>query len=87
MRKLGRKEMTLHLQESLDGIPRALSGHRLSLVNGGHELVFTYDSAVEKDGIASLFTDLAAAGIKLKDVQTRQSSLEEIFVNLVRQHR
>ncbi|MBI2720046.1 MAG: ABC transporter ATP-binding protein [Rhizobiales bacterium] len=85
MRKLGRKEMTLHLKDALATVPAPLAGHRLALANGGRELVFTYDSATERDGIAALFGDLAAAGILLKDVHTRQSSLEEIFVGLLKE--
>jgi len=85
MRKLGRKQMTLHLQEKLAGLPPALSSHRLELAAGGAELVYTYDSETERTGIAALLGDLAAAGIGFKDIQTKQSSLEEIFVNLVRE--
>ncbi len=86
MRKLGRKEMILQLQNRLDAVPPSLARHRLRLAEGGAELVFTYDSDTERTGIASLFGDLAAAGIAPKDVQTRQSSLEEIFVGLVGKH-
>jgi ABC-2 type transport system ATP-binding protein len=85
MRKLGRKEMTLHLQERLSELPPGLATHRLTLVNGGDELVYTYNSETEKSGVSALFRDLAKAGIRLKDVQTRQSSLEEIFVGLLRE--
>jgi len=85
MRKLGRKQMTLHLQEKLAGLPPTLNSHRLELAAGGAELVYTYDSETERTGIAALLGDLAAAGIGFKDIQTKQSSLEEIFVNLVRE--
>lgn len=85
MRKLGRKQMTLHLQEKLAGLPAALKSHRLELAAGGVELVYTYDSETERTGIAALLGDLAAAGIGFKDIQTKQSSLEDIFVSLVRE--
>jgi len=84
MRKLGRKEMTIHLQSALAAVPERLAAHRLQLAADGSELVFSYDSVSERHGIAALFADLAEAGIRLKDVQTRQSSLEEIFVRLLR---
>jgi ABC-2 type transport system ATP-binding protein len=85
MRKLGRKQMTLHLQQKLDGIPTKLKTHRLELGNDGSELVYTYDTQAERTGIASLLRDLGDAGIRFRDIETRQSSLEEIFVSLVRE--
>ena len=83
MRKLGRKEMTLHLNDPLADLPPSLRAYNLRLEGGGSDLVFTYDSETERSGIASLLADLMAAGIRLRDIQTRQSSLEEIFVGLV----
>ena len=84
MRKLGRKQMTLHLQQKLNGIPPKLKTHQLELGNGGSDLIYTYDTQSERTGIASLLGDLGDAGIRFRDIETRQSSLEEIFVSLVR---
>jgi ABC-2 type transport system ATP-binding protein len=85
MRKLGKKQLTLHLQRALERIPPELAGYRLELANGGGELVYTYDSQGER-GIASLLKDLDAAGIRFRDLQTTETSLEEIFVSLVREN-
>jgi len=85
MRKLGKKVLTLQLQEVLDAIPAELAAHRLSLAANGRELVYTYDTQRERTGITSLLDDLNQAGISFKDLQTTQSSLEDIFVDLVRQ--
>ncbi|WP_417770067.1 ABC transporter ATP-binding protein [Stappia sp.] len=84
MRKLGRKQLTLHLADPLDAIPGALATHNLELSGDGSELVYTYDTQGERTGITALLQDLNTAGIRFRDLQTRQSSLEEIFVNLVR---
>jgi ABC-2 type transport system ATP-binding protein len=84
MYKLGKKQLTLQLHQSLDAIPPALSAHHLSLANGGSELVYTYDTQGTRTGITGLLTDLASAGIRFKDLDTTQSSLEDIFVDLVR---
>ena len=84
MHKLGRKQLTLHLHDKLDAVPPTLTAHHLELANDGTELVYTYDTQGERTGITGLLQDLSAAGIKFKDLQTRQSSLEEIFVNLVK---
>ncbi len=84
MRKLGRKQMTLHLQQKLKGIPAKLKTHRLELGNGGSDLVYTYDTHSARTGITSLLKDLDDAGVRFRDIETRQSSLEEIFVSLVR---
>ena len=83
MRKLGRKQLILHLQKKLDVMPEELSGHNLTLADGGNELVFTYDTQVERTGITALLNDLNRAGIHFRDLQTTQSSLEDIFVGLV----
>src|SRR5438477_1522130 len=85
MRKLGKKVLTLQLQEVLAAIPARLAVHRLSLAANGRELVYTYDTQRERTGITSLLDDLNQAGIGFKDLQTTQSSLEDIFVDLVRQ--
>jgi ABC-2 type transport system ATP-binding protein len=84
MRKLGRKQLTLHLHKRLKVIPAALAPYQLTLANGGHELVYSYDTQGERTGITRLLDELAAADIRFKDLHTTQSSLEEIFVNLVK---
>ena len=81
MHKMGKKQLTLHLNEPLSEIPDSLKAHRLSMQ--GRDLVYTYDAQAEKSGIPALLKDLGAAGIGFKDLHTTQSSLEEIFVDLV----
>ena len=83
MRKLGKKELTLQLQEPLDALPPRLAAYRLTLAAGGRELVYTFDALGEHGGIAGLLRDLGQAGIAFKDLHTTQSSLEDIFVDLV----
>jgi ABC-2 type transport system ATP-binding protein len=85
MRKLGKKEITLELAKGLDKIPAELAHHNLELSGDGHELTYSYDAQGERTGITALLQDLAEAGIRFRDLNTRQSSLEEIFVNLVRE--
>ncbi len=85
MRKLGKKQLTLYLHAKLDAIPAALAAHRLTLAAGGSELVYTYDTQGERTGITALLSDLGAAGIRFRDLRTTQDSLEDIFVDLVRQ--
>jgi ABC-2 type transport system ATP-binding protein len=85
MRKLGKKQLTLDLREQLAAIPAALAAYQLSLTAGGLQLTYTYDTKSEYTGITALLDDLAQAGIKFKDLQTTQSSLEDIFVGLVRE--
>jgi ABC-2 type transport system ATP-binding protein len=87
MRKLGQKQLALHLQKKLDTVPAELSAYNLKLAADGMELVFTYDSQVERTGITGLLTDLNRAGIRFRDLQTTQSSLEDIFVGLVSDRR
>ncbi|WP_416362446.1 ABC transporter ATP-binding protein [Phenylobacterium sp. 58.2.17] len=84
MRKLGKKQLTLHLQEPLSALPADLSDYQLELANGGAELVYTFDAQSEDTGIAGLLRRLSAAGVDFKDLRTEESSLEEIFVSLVR---
>ena len=88
MRKLGRKQLVLDLQAPLQAVPAALAGHALALSADGFTLTYTYDSQGEQaaagPGIAGLLAAVAAAGIAFKDLQTHQSSLEDIFVSLVR---
>ncbi len=84
---LGKKELTLQLHEKLEALPKSLNGHRLSLSADGNELIYTYDTQGPRTGITKLLTDLASAGITFKDLDTTQSSLEDIFVDLVRRDR
>jgi ABC-2 type transport system ATP-binding protein len=83
MHKLGRKQLTLHLPQPLTALPAALGAYPLVLASGGEELVYTYDSQGDKVAIAELLSALARAGIAFTDLQTSQSSLEDIFVSLV----
>ncbi len=82
--KLGKKRLALQLQTKLDAIPPKLVAHAVELSPSGSELIFTYDTRGERTGITALLTDLGAAGIKFTDLKTTQSSLEDIFVDLVR---
>jgi ABC-2 type transport system ATP-binding protein len=84
MRKLGKKQLTLQVQHPLEAVPPVLSAYHLELANGGSDLIYTYDSEGERAGIPALLKDLDTAGIRFKDLQTTQSSLEDIFVSLVR---
>jgi len=84
MRKLGRKQLTLHLQNTLQLVPPELADYHLELANGGGDLIYTYDTQGDRTSIATLLDDLDKAGIRFKDLQTTQSSLEDIFVSLVR---
>ena len=84
MRELGRKQLTLHLTAPLDAIPAALAPYGLTLGAEGHEVVYTYDTQGDRTGITSLLSDLRQAGVTLKDLHTRESSLEDIFVGLVK---
>jgi ABC-2 type transport system ATP-binding protein len=82
MKKLGKKQLTLHLQAPLQSIPPALAEEQLKLSDDGLELVYTFESGAQT-GIAHLLRRLAESGIDFKDMQTKESSLEEIFVSLV----
>src|SRR6266581_383594 len=84
MRKLGKKQLTLQLQNTLERVPPRLSAYNLELANHGSELIYTYDALGERTSIAALLKDLTEAGIRFKDLHTTQSSLEDIFVTLVR---
>jgi ABC-2 type transport system ATP-binding protein len=84
MHKLGKKQLTLELHDALKAIPPSLAPYHLNLTADGNELVYTYNTQGERTGITSLLTDLSAAGIRFKDLNTTQSSLEDIFVDLVR---
>jgi ABC-2 type transport system ATP-binding protein len=85
MRKLGKKQLTLHLLNTLERIPPGLAGYDLHLSSKGNELTYTYDTQAERTGILALLEDVNAAGIRFKDLHTTQSSLEDIFVTLVRE--
>jgi ABC-2 type transport system ATP-binding protein len=85
MRKLGKKQLTLHLLNTLERIPPGLAGYDLHLSSTGNELTYTYDTQAERTGILALLEDVNAAGIRFKDLHTTQSSLEDIFVTLVRE--
>jgi len=84
MRKLGKKQLTLQLQAPLAAIPAALSGLPLELAKEGNELVYSFDTQASETGIAGLLRKLNEQGIEFKDLHTAESSLEDIFVNLVR---
>ena len=84
MQKLGKKRLKLHLQNKIVAVPPALAPYNLELSDDGCGLVYNYDTKGERTGITSLLGDLRAAGIKFSDLDTNQSSLEDIFVSLVR---
>ena len=83
MRKLGKKQLTLHLQQALAAVPPGLDAFCLALAADGNELIYTYDAHAERTGIVALLGKLGDAGVAFKDLQTTQSSLEDIFVSLV----
>jgi ABC-2 type transport system ATP-binding protein len=85
MHKLGKKQLALQLIQRLEVIPAELATYNLTLAPGGGELIYTYDTQAERTGITALLKDLNLAGIRFKDLNTTQSSLEDIFVDLVRQ--
>jgi ABC-2 type transport system ATP-binding protein len=87
MRKLGKKQLTLQLHGKLTEVPSELAGYRLEIAADGSELVYTYDTQAGRTDVTALLADLNATGIKFEDLQTRQSSLEEIFVDLVTESR
>jgi ABC-2 type transport system ATP-binding protein len=83
MKQLGSKHMRLELQEPLDAIPEALSNYGLTLVDGGAALDYEYDTQAERTGITRLLADLSDSGISVRDLETMQNSLEQIFLTLV----
>ncbi|MFD2180818.1 ABC transporter ATP-binding protein [Rhodoplanes azumiensis] len=87
MRELGKKQLTVLLNDRLDAVPDALAGYGLTLADEGRALVYAYDTKGERTGITGLLQDLSGAGIGFHDLVTTQSSLEDIFVDLVRQRR
>ncbi len=84
MRELGKKQLMLHLYDELDSVPMQLSNYAIELSEDGRELTYTYDTKGEHTGITDLINDLRRSGIRFNDLQTSQSSLEDIFVDLVK---
>jgi ABC-2 type transport system ATP-binding protein len=84
MRKLGQKQLTLDLREPITVIPPALTRHGLVLADDGHKLIYTYDTQAERTGITDLLENVRGAGLQFKDLSTKERSLEDIFVGLVR---
>ena len=84
MAKLGKKQLTLHLKSPLAAVPEELAGHPLELSADGGQLTYTFDAQSEETGIAALLRQLHEYGIDFKELQSSQSSLEDIFVSLVR---
>ena len=87
MRKLGKKQLSLQLQQPIAAVPEALASFDLKLSAAGDEIVYTYDTQAERTGITTLLQGLAEAGIRFRDLSTSQSSLEDIFVSLVKERR
>jgi ABC-2 type transport system ATP-binding protein len=85
MQRLGKKQLSLQLKQPLSALPPALAAYSLELTDNGHQLVFNFDGQREQTGIAELLRDMAANGIEFKDLKSSESSLEEIFVNLLRE--
>ena len=85
MKRLGQKSLTLELQNRMEQVPEGLSEFRVVLSDDGTQLIYEYDTQAERTGIARLMTALGEQGIVLKDLQTNQSSLEDIFVNLLKE--
>ena len=83
MRKLGKKQLSFELAMPLQAVPEALADYGLDLSNDGLKLTYTYDVNAERKGITALMADLGSSGIRYRDMETQQSSLEEIFVSLV----
>ncbi len=87
MRKLGKKRLTLQVTNKLEAVPDALSNFNLTISGDGRELSYEYDTQAERTGVATLLGELTKAGIRIRDLQTTQSSLEDIFVDLVHEGR
>jgi ABC-2 type transport system ATP-binding protein len=85
MKKLGKKQLTLELPAPLAAVPAGLNGYNLELAGEGRKLIYTFDANAEHSGIAGLLRRLDELGLEFKDLHTEQSSLEDIFVSLVRQ--
>jgi ABC-2 type transport system ATP-binding protein len=87
MRKLGKKRLVLQVSDKLAAVPAGLAAFNLAIGDDGHELIYDYDTRVERTGVATLLGELSKAGIRIRDLHTNQSSLEEIFVGLVNEPR
>ena len=87
MRKLGKKQLTLQLHQKLAAIPPELSAFKLSIGEDGSTLIYDYDTKAERTGVTTLLGELSRAGLRIRDLQTTQSSLEDIFVGLVSDRR
>jgi len=85
MARMGKKELRIDLQDPVASIPEGLARYHLALGNGGQSLIYSYDTRGERTGITGLLADVAAQGLVLADMETRQSTLEEIFTDLVRE--
>ncbi|MEP2530051.1 ABC transporter ATP-binding protein [Shimia sp.] len=85
MKRLGQKVLQIDLQTGIAQVPEALSEYDLELIEGGQALRYSYDTRGERTGITQLLSDLSAVGLNLKDIQTEQTSLEDIFVGLVKE--
>jgi ABC-2 type transport system ATP-binding protein len=83
MTRMGQKQLQIDLSAPLDGVPDSLAKYELELVREGNALLYTYDTRAERTGITGLLADIAKAGLSMSDLQTKQSSLEDIFVGLV----
>jgi len=86
LKKMGHKKLTVELQEEIKEIPKTLENYNLILGNNKMSVVYTYNVQTKQTGITNLLQDLKDAGLKLKDLKTEQSTLEKIFVNLVREN-
>jgi ABC-2 type transport system ATP-binding protein len=87
MRKLGKKRLVLHVADKLAAVPKGLAAFNLAIGGEGHELIYDYDTRVERTGVATLLGELSKSGVRIRDLHTDQSSLEEIFVGLVNEPR
>ena len=86
MTRMGQKTLAVELHDPIDTVPEALSAYNLGIGADRHSLIYTYDTRAERTGITALLSDIAASGLALKDLQTQQSSLEDIFVGLVKEN-
>ena len=81
--KMGKKTLSIHIQNAIQNIPNKLKKYKLEISNSGNTLIYNYDINIEKTGITALLNDLSKENIKLKDIKSKQSSLEDIFINIV----
>lgn len=86
MKELGRKQLIIELKEPVDKVPESMDSYALELSEGGHQLIYTYDTQGKSTGITALLQAMHAAGLAMKDLNTTKSSLQDIFVNLVHDH-